>query len=160
MVKETPFWNFELNFLSCFWFGFIVGGHVGPLRWVLWLAAVCLEISVWMSWDLQWDCGPVLGSYYGILFAMSWAEPESEPQLKMCCLCEVCHDLGTFLSHINETYTCDQKRNFFYSQKEVDRVSRTWHMTINNINNMCLQVLFVTLNSVFNNCICVMESIF
>ena len=36
---------------------------------------------------------------------VGWAEPESEPQLKMCYRYEVIRDLGTFFfSRINKTY--------------------------------------------------------
>ena len=47
---------------------------------------------------------PILGGLYGVLLVVGWADPESEPQLKMCCLYEVIHDLETFLSHISNTY--------------------------------------------------------
>ena len=45
-----------------------------------------------------------LGDWYGLPFVVGWAEPESEPQLKMCYPYEVIHDLGTFLSRNNKTY--------------------------------------------------------
>ena len=36
------------------------------------------------------------GGQHGLLFVGGWAEPESEPQLKVCCLYEVIHNFGTF----------------------------------------------------------------
>ena len=38
----------------------IARGCVGPLGWVLWLAAVHLRTSIWISWDLRWHCGVLL----------------------------------------------------------------------------------------------------
>ena len=90
-------WVLYLFFFSCSGLGSpgrFRRVRVGPLEWVLWLAAVCLGISV-------------LGICSGIAVSLSggvirrpivvvWTEPESEPQLKMCYPYEVTRDLGTF----------------------------------------------------------------
>ena len=64
----------------------IAGGRVGSLGWVLWLAVVRLEISVGCpGFAVRLQC-PFLERQYGVLFVVDWAEPQSESQLKMCCV--------------------------------------------------------------------------
>ena len=91
--------GFVVTAFSRFWFGFGLVGcrdHVGPLGWMLWLAAVCLGISVWMSQDLRWDCSV---SFWEVNMAsyLLWAGQSLNQNLNSKCV--VCMKLFMTLDH-------------------------------------------------------------